>query len=105
MLKYKSRNSSKIYFNDKLEQITGYSLNDFYTNKISFVDLYHSEDKEMAKRAIYIALKTRSTYTIKSRIIHKSGKIVTIEEYGGTIVINNRIAYIEGVVIAVPENE
>ena len=59
----------------------------------------------MAKRAIYIALKTRSTYKIKSRIIHKSGKIVNIEEYGGTIVINNRIAYIEGVVIAVPENE
>lgn len=105
LLKYKSRKSSKIYFNNHMEQITGYSINDFYENKISLVDLYHPDDKEIAKRAVYHALKERGTYTIKVRIIHKTGKIVNIEEYGGTIVINDKIAYIEGVVIAIPEKE
>ena len=87
-----------------MEQITGYSLNEFYNNNISLIDLYHPEDKEMAKRAIYVALKTRGTYTVKARIIHKTGKIVNIKEYGGAIVVNDKIQYIEGVIILAPEN-
>ena len=36
--------------------------------------------------------------------IHKTGKIVNIKEYGGAIVVNDKIQYIEGVIILAPEN-
>ena len=34
-----------LYLNDKVEELTGYTKEDFLKNRVSFVDLYHPDDK------------------------------------------------------------
>jgi PAS domain S-box-containing protein len=97
---YLSKNDdkwSKIFINDKIEKLTGYSKEDFIENKIFYNDLLHPEDSEYVVKSLRKSLKENKNFNIKYRIKNKSGKIVWIEEYGAAIYKNGEILYIEGV--------
>ncbi|MBE9576059.1 PAS domain S-box protein [Flavobacterium proteolyticum] len=96
---------TKVYLNDEIEKLTGYHRDDFMTNKISLLDLYHPEEKEELRLIIDEALQNRKPYKVTCRIRRKDGNYVWIEEYGEGITINNEVAYIEGVLIDITERK
>ena len=88
---------SKIYINDEIENLTGYSKTEFLENKIYYVDLIHPDDKKnvlvAAKKLVTEHVKMQIVY----RIIHKKGHIVWIEEFGDSIKKDNVISYVGGI--------
>jgi len=102
--KYDER-STKIYLNDEIEKLTGYAKADFLENKISFLDLIHSEDKDRTlqedKEAIENGKPIHSVY----RINHKNGDTVWVEEFGEPIFKDGEIAFVEGIFIDITERK
>ncbi|AWM13393.1 hypothetical protein DI487_05645 [Flavobacterium sediminis] len=98
-------NRSKIYLNNEIERLTGYSKEDFLSNKIKLSDLYHPEDKEAALEEISLSVKNKTPFHITSRIIKKDNSIIWIEEFGEAIFIDGNIEYIEGVVLDITERK
>ena len=96
---------TKVYLNDEIEKLTGYHRDDFMSNKISLLDLYHPEEKEELRLIIDEALQKRKPYKVTCRIRKKDGIYVWVEEYGEGIIINNEVAYIEGVLIDITERK
>lgn len=88
---------SKIYVNDEIENLTGYSKSEFLENKIFYVDLVHPDDKPRvqlaARKLVEEQIKMHSVY----RIIHKKGHIVWVEEFGDSIKKDNSINYVGGI--------
>jgi len=96
---------TKVYLNDEIEKLTGYHRDDFMSNKVSLLDLYHPDEKEELRFRIDEALHNRKPYKVTCRIRRKDGNYVWIEEYGEGIIINNEVAYIEGVLIDITERK
>ncbi len=96
---------TKVYLNDEIEKLTGYHRDDFMSNKISLLDLYHPEEKEELRLIIDEALQKRKPYKVTCRIRKKDGIYVWVEEYGEGIIINNEVAFIEGVLIDITERK
>jgi PAS domain S-box-containing protein len=97
---YLSKNDakwSKIYVNEKIEELTGYPKEDFLENKIYFVDLVFREDLKVIVETQKESLNSKKSFNIKYRIRHKNGKVIWIEEYGDAVYKNGEVVYIEGV--------
>lgn len=88
---------SKIYINDEIENLTGYSKSEFLENKIYYVDLVHPDDKENVLLAAKKLVEEHVKMQIIYRIIHKKGYIVWVEEFGDSIKKNNFISYVGGI--------
>jgi PAS domain S-box-containing protein len=96
---------SKVYLNNEIEKLTGYSKEEFLTNRIKLSDLYHPEDKQKALTIIEKAVKNKKSFVITCRLIKKDGSEVWIEEYGEAIVMNNKVEYLEGVLLDITERK
>lgn len=96
---------TKVYLNDEIEKLTGYHRDDFMNNKVSLVDLYHPDEVEAVREKIENALHNKKSYQVTCRLRKKDGTYVWIEEYGEGVVINNQLAYIEGVLIDITERK
>ena len=96
---------SKVYLNDEIEKLTGYSKSDFFENKIKLFDLYHPEDKQKALLEISNAVKDKKPFIITCRLIKKDNSIVWVEEHGEAILIDGNIEYIEGVLLDITERK
>ncbi|MFT3796753.1 PAS domain S-box protein [Flavobacterium sp.] len=102
--KYDER-STKIYLNDEIEKLTGYPKSDFLENKISFIDLIHPKDKERSLQEDKEAIENNKPIHSVYRIIHKSGHIVWVEEFGEPIFKDGAIAFVEGIFIDITERK
>ncbi|MBW2611933.1 MAG: PAS domain S-box protein, partial [Deltaproteobacteria bacterium] len=73
------------FFDDKIENLTGYTRHDFSTRKMNWFDLVHQDDLEYAKDIFRHALRTDQMYIREYRFKSKNGNIVWVEE-GGQII-------------------
>lgn len=96
---------TKIYLNDEIEKLTGYSKSDFLENNIYFVDLILPEDLENVLLQNKIALEEKKPLHVIYRIRHKDDSIVWVEEFGDSIVKNGEIAFMEGILIDITEKK
>lgn len=96
---------TKIYLNDEIEKLTGYTKKEFFENKIRLYDLYHPDDKVEALEKVATAVKNKKPFIIRCRLIKKDGTIVWIEEYGESILIDGKIEYLEGVLLDITERK
>jgi PAS domain S-box-containing protein len=89
--------SSKVYVNDEIENLTGYSKIDFLENKISFFELIHPDQKESViqyqKNNVTNKKPFHSVYQIKQ----KNGDYIWVEEFGDVILKDDEIDYIGGI--------
>lgn len=89
--------SSKVFLNDEIEKLTGYSKKEFLDNSLSFLSLIHPDDKdkviESQTRDILNTKPLHSIYRIKK----KSGEYIWIEEFGDAIKKNGVIDYVGGI--------
>lgn len=99
------KHSSKVYLNEEIKNLTGYTKEEFLDNKLSFLSLIHPDYKEkiIAEQIEYIENKKsiHSKYPIK----RKSGEYIWIEEYADVISNETEIEYIGGIYFQIEENK
>ncbi|MFV5696355.1 PAS domain S-box protein [Flavobacterium sp. LB3P122] len=98
-------NATKIYINDEIEKLTGYLKSDFLTNRLSFIDLIHTEDKEQTLQSQQNAIKSGIPIHSIYRILHKNKEIIWVEEFGDVIYKEGKIAFTEGIFIDITERK
>jgi PAS domain S-box-containing protein len=87
---------STIYVNDKIFPITGYTAEEFISNRINFTMLYHPDDTEYIFNVVENALGDHVSFQVEYRIKHKSGEWRWVEEIGTGVYVNNSLTMIEG---------
>ncbi len=85
-----------VYLNDYVKKITGYSPHEFISKTISFVQLYHPDDKEYILNLVDNALNDHVSFRLEYRIKHKSGEWRWLEEVGTGVYENQSLVMIEG---------
>ncbi len=85
-------------FDNKVEEITGYTKEDFNSRKLRWSDLVIEDDIKGAKEVFIQALRTKTAYVREYRIRNKQGGIQWIQERS-YIVLNNegRVEYVSGI--------
>ncbi|HSD15265.1 MAG TPA: PAS domain S-box protein [Flavobacterium sp.] len=94
---------TKIFLNDEIEKLTGYSKEEFFEGNIDLYDLYHPDERKQVRFDIEKAIKEGVAFHISCRLIRKNGEVVWIEEYGEAIAGDSEISYLEGVIIETTE--
>jgi PAS domain S-box-containing protein len=69
-------------YDRKIEDITGYKLEDFLDRKVKWLDIVYDKDREIARNAVKQALKTDKYYLAEYRIVKKSGELSWIKIRG-----------------------
>lgn len=89
-------NYSMLFLNDKVEEVTGYSKDDFLRGKVHFPMLYAPDDAETITQIVDRALASRTSFELMYRIKHKSGEWRWIEEHGIGVYFEDQLIMIEG---------
>jgi two-component system NtrC family sensor kinase len=69
-------------FDRKIEDLTGYRLEDFLDRRIKWLDIIFDQDIEIAKKAVREALKTDKYYFAEYRIVKRQGDLAWIKIRG-----------------------
>ena len=94
------------FFDSKIEQVTGYSADEFNSKNIKWKDVVIHEDLEAARETFVTALKTDKSYVREYRIESKQGRIHWIQERGQIICNDKRkIEYVSGVFFDITDNK
>jgi len=89
--------STKIFLNDEVLNLTGYSKSEFIENNLSFLSLIHPDDKEEVINNqidnLQLGMPLHNVY----RIQRKSGEYIWIEEFGDVIKRDDEIEFVGGI--------
>jgi PAS domain S-box-containing protein len=97
---------TKIYLNDQVETLTGYSKADFLEKRILLPDLIHPEDLDRVLNATNEeSLSKSEPFHVTYRIIKKTGETIWVEEFGEAILKDHKIAYIEGILFDITQKK
>lgn len=105
---YLSENDSdhtKLYLNDEIEKLTGYTKADFLEKRIIYTDLIHPEDIKKTVHESMESLSKSEPFHLTYRIINKVGDIVWVEEFGDAVIKNGKIIYIEGIMLDITKRK
>jgi PAS domain S-box-containing protein len=92
------RDWSVEFIDNKIEQITGYSVEEFNTRKINWADIIFPDDVQYVSADFLEALKTKDqSYVREYRIKAKDNSIYWIQDRGQVISNNKEDEYISGV--------
>ena len=94
------------FMDDKIELLTGFTMEEFNSRKKKWSDMVTDGDFEVARRAFVQALKTDKSFVREYRIKTKSGEILWIQDRG-QIVCDERgkIDYVSGVFFDVTQRK
>jgi len=94
------------FFDDKIEQITGYSKEEFLSRRKTWYDLVYHEDRQYAKEKLKQALRTDNSYIREYRFLSKNGDIIWVQD-GGQIIYgeNGEIEFISGAFLDITERK
>ncbi|MEQ8582547.1 MAG: PAS domain-containing protein [Marinoscillum sp.] len=97
---------SMLYLNLEVLNLTGYTPDEFIQNQISFVALYHPDDKEEIFAKVDEALEHKEPFHITYRLRKKhSEEWVWVDEYGQGIYEGDELRLIEGVLLDITERK
>jgi PAS domain S-box-containing protein len=99
------QNFTKIYLNDEITKLTGYEKNDFLEKRISYTDLVHPEDVKDIREEYIDKLAKFEPFHLNYRIIKKNKEIAWVEEFGDTVIKNDKIVYIEGIMLDITKRK
>ena len=72
------------YFNERVEEITGYSSNEFVEQKLKFGDLMHPDEIARTSANLLLAVSSNKEFELEYRIKHKNGSWRWILERGNS---------------------
>ncbi|NSW76833.1 MAG: PAS domain S-box protein [Candidatus Atribacteria bacterium] len=93
------------YLNDYIEDLTGYSKEEFLSNRITYAELCHPEDIPEMVTQIARALEKRQPFHLLYRLRHRDGTWRFVEEWGAGIFNGDTVQYLEGFIQDVTEQE
>ena len=86
--------------------ITGYPKEDLLNDRIiAYNNLIYPEDQNYIRKQIFMKLNDQNQYRIEYRIIHKTGKILWVEENGHAIYQNEELVLLEGFITDISEKK
>ena len=89
--------STKIFLNDEVLNLTGYSKSEFIENNLSFLSLIHHDDKEEVINSQIDNLQKGMPLHNVYRIKRKSGEYIWVEEFGDVIKRDDEIEFVGGI--------
>lgn len=89
--------STKIFLNDEVLNLTGYSKSEFIENNLSFLSLIHPDDKEEVINNQIDNLQKGMPLHNVYRIKRKSGEFIWVEEFGDVIKRDDEIEFVGGI--------
>jgi len=89
--------STKIFLNDEVLNLTGYSKSEFIENNLSFLSLIHHDDKEEVINNQIDNLQKGMPLHNVYRIKRKSGEYIWVEEFGDVIKRDDEIEFVGGI--------
>ena len=94
------------FFDEKIESLTGYDVDEFNSGRMRWIDIIVDEDIESVKEIFTRALKTDKSYVREYRIKSKTGEIRWIQERGQIVCnIEGAIEYVSGVFFDITERK
>jgi PAS domain S-box-containing protein len=91
---------------DKIEEVTGYSQNDFNSRRVTWQDLMFPEDAAQAKRLFNEARKTNRFYVTEHRIRRRDGKVIWIQARNRLFLdVAGKTRYLSGVFFDITERK
>ena len=92
------------FVGDKIEELTGYTQEDFNSSRMKWRDLILPEDLKDAQQAFLQALKANKSYGREYRIRHKDGTIIWVQELGQILCdLQGKVEYVYGVFFDITE--
>jgi len=89
--------STKIFLNDEVLNLTGYSKSEFIENNLSFLSLIHHDDKEEVINSQIDNLQKGMPLHNVYRIKRKTGEYIWVEEFGDVIKRDDEIEFVGGI--------
>ncbi|RLC16460.1 MAG: hypothetical protein DRI57_11200 [Deltaproteobacteria bacterium] len=95
------------FFDDRIQDLTGYSREEFLTKKVRRSDLIiENGEAESAKKTVKEALRTDRSYISEYKIRSKNGEIVWLEERGQVVCDENgKIEFIVGALLDITKHK
>ena len=94
------------FFDDKIEELTGYKKADFDSRSLKWSEVIRSEDLQGVKSAFVRALRTNQSYVREYRIKKKDGGLLWVQEKGQIICDKDgKIDYVSGVFFDISERK
>ncbi|RED94383.1 PAS domain-containing sensor histidine kinase [Marinoscillum furvescens] len=94
------------YLNQEIKNLSGYEHEDFLSGRVSFIDLYHPEDKPYILAEVEEALMRKEPFHCTYRIKKKGAEgWVWVDEYGQGIYEEGELKYLEGVLLDITERK
>jgi len=97
MFFYNFTDQKYIFINKALEDIQGYSINDFNYKEFQWKDVVYKDDVEMYFNEFNKARFKNGSFKIRLRVHHKNGNVIKIEETTKWLTLKN-ITYVLGIV-------
>ncbi len=98
-LRKNDERSSMIYLNSRVEELTGFSANEFLSGRMNFADLYHPNDQDRIRIEIEHAVEQRRNFSIEYRIRHNNDTWRFVKEDGMPVIQDDGSVTIEGFII------
>jgi histidine kinase len=94
------------FFDNKIEQITGYSKEEFLTRQKNWFGIVHEDDLAHTQEKFKQALRTDSSYIREYRVKSKTGDTIWIQD-GGQIIYgeNGEVEFITGAFLDITERK
>jgi PAS domain S-box-containing protein len=89
--------STKLFLNDQILNLTGYSKAEFLEHNLSFISLIHPDDKKEVINSQLKNLQSGKALHNTYRIKRKTGEYIWIEEFGDVIKKGDEIEFIGGI--------
>lgn len=89
--------STKIFLNDEILNLTGYSKSEFIEHNLSFLSLIHPDDKDEVINSQIDNLQSGKPLHNIYRIQRKTGEYIWVEEFGDVIKKDGEIEFVGGI--------
>lgn len=97
---------SILYLNDHAADLTGYTPDDFLQNRISFIDLYHPDDRATIIAQANRCIAARQPYQMEYRLRHRNGTWRWVEERGQAVFNpDGSLRFLEGTIFDISERK
>lgn len=94
------------YLNEEIENLTGYTKNEFFNDEINFVKLYHPDDKNKVLKDVEDALKKHEPFHLTYRLYNKDiDDWLWVEEFGQGVFEDQELSYLEGVILNIHKSK
>ncbi|WP_296272295.1 PAS domain S-box protein [Pseudomonas sp. UBA6323] len=94
------RDWSMLFISDAVQNLTGYSAEDFIERRCSIADLYHPDDYQPTADKVALAVEQGSNYTVEYRLFDREGREHWIWESGSAVCDEQGVPHwIDGVLI------